>query len=87
MSSKGIILWLKGKLTFDNLSAAICCCYSKKTVACGCCWGSRLLKKIADSWLLLFSSDVRDVGLRSEYSDELVLVVVDVALHDLHART
>ena len=59
----------------------------KKTVACGCCWGSRLLKKIADSWLLLFSSDVRDVGLRSEYSDELVLVVVDVALHDLHART
>ena len=35
---------------------------------------------------IVVSSDVGDVSLGPEYSDELVLVVVDVALHDLHAR-
>lgn len=33
------------------------------------------------------SSDVLYVGLGAKYLHQLVLVVVDVALHDLHART
>jgi hypothetical protein len=37
--------------------------------------------------VVVASSDVGDVRLGAEYSDELVLVVVNVPLHDLHART
>ena len=35
----------------------------------------------------LSSSNVGDVGERAEDLDELTLVVPDVALHDVHART
>ena len=45
-----------------------------------------MFRAVEVSRISLELSDVGDVSLGPEYSDELVFVVVDVALHDLHAR-